>query len=75
MNEKKTEEMDAKTKAATAEEISRSIGLLRSLNDYDICCCGDYRHQHENGTGKCRMPDDICHGMQPCESFRLAERA
>lgn len=41
----------------------------------DICVCGDYRHQHESGTGRCRMPDDICHGMQPCKSFRLVGKS
>jgi len=45
------------------------------MNNFDICECGDYRVQHENGTGPCRMPDDLCHGFQPCESFRLFETA
>ena len=44
-------------------------------SDFDVCECGDYRHQHENGTGKCRMRDDACHGFKPCLSFRLSERS
>jgi hypothetical protein len=43
--------------------------------DFDICECGDYRHQHENGTGRCKMPDDLCHGFKPCLKFRLTEGA
>jgi len=39
--------------------------------DFDECVCGDYRIQHENGTGKCKMPNDICHGCEPCLEFRL----
>lgn len=42
--------------------------------DYDICQCGDFRHQHEDGTGWCRMPNDVCHGFQPCLRFRLEMR-
>ena len=40
--------------------------------DFDICECGDYRHQYEDGIGKCRMPDDMNHGFKPCLEFRLA---
>ena len=41
----------------------------------DVCECGDYRYQHENGTGKCRMPDDMSHGFKPCLAFkRVFER-
>ena len=42
--------------------------------DYDVCACGDYRHQHFEGHGRCRMPDDGCHGFKSCESFRLREK-
>ena len=41
--------------------------------DWDICECGDYRHQHENGVGKCfecLMVNDLCHGFKPCLEFR-----
>ena len=37
----------------------------------DECECGDYRKDHINGTGRCRMPDDLCHGFKPCLRFRL----
>ncbi len=39
-------------------------------DDFDICECGDYRWQHENGAGKCTMRDDICHGFASCLKFR-----
>ena len=42
--------------------------------DFDECECGDYRIQHENGVGRCKMPDDICHGLMPCLKFRLARK-
>lgn len=41
---------------------------------FDKCKCGDYRYQHENLTGKCKLPNDLCHGMQPCNSFRLLHK-
>jgi hypothetical protein len=41
-----------------------------SKSDLDICACGDYRRDHEGGVGKCRKPNDLCHGFQPCVSFR-----
>lgn len=43
--------------------------------DFDTCECGDYRHQHEDGKGKCKMPDDLCHGFEPCLEFRLVTPA
>lgn len=44
-------------------------------NHEDVCTCGDYRKDHENGTGRCRMPNDLCHGFVPCEKFTLFRRA
>jgi hypothetical protein len=38
-------------------------------SDAPLCKCGDYKEDHENGTGWCRMPDDLCHGFEPCESY------
>jgi len=41
----------------------------------DICICGDYRQNHENGIGKCL----VCHYMPypegGCQRFILAEKA
>jgi hypothetical protein len=41
---------------------------------HDICKCGDYREDHENGSGACR----ICLGLNkkglgqpPCRKFRF----
>lgn len=41
--------------------------------NHELCECGDYRYQHENGIGKCKMSDNICHGCQPCLKFRKME--
>lgn len=38
----------------------------------DVCECGDYRRFHIGGTGRCTMPDDLCHGFTPCTEFRLS---
>ena len=38
----------------------------------DECECGDYRRDHENGHGRCRMPDALTHANKACFSFRLA---
>lgn len=43
--------------------------------DYDICHCGDFRRDHENGEGKCRMANDINHGYKPCEKFRFSRHS
>jgi hypothetical protein len=40
----------------------------------DTCVCGDYRMDHENASGRCKMPDDLCHGFEPCFEFRLSKR-
>ena len=43
---------------------------------YDVCECGDYRHQHEDGTGACcfNRPDGIGHGgAANCNKFRFSE--
>lgn len=44
-----------------------------TIPDFDICVCGDYRHQHVNGSGACRL-NDLGHGMGhmgKCRKFRL----
>lgn len=38
----------------------------------EICVCGDYRSDHVDGTGRCRMPNDMTHGFEPCREFRSA---
>jgi hypothetical protein len=37
----------------------------------DVCQCGDFRREHQDGTGRCRMPNDASHGFKTCERFRL----
>lgn len=43
----------------------------------DTCVCGDYRRDHENGSGPClhNKPRDLTHGYLDCMSFRLSRRA
>lgn len=41
----------------------------RGRPDLDYCSCGDFRREHEYGIGRCRMPNDALHGMQPCLAF------
>lgn len=53
---------------ATVDDVYRD---LRG-NGFDTCECGDYRHQHKGGSGRCRMPDDATHGFEPCLAFKLA---
>jgi hypothetical protein len=44
-------------------------------NPYDICVCGDYRRDHEGGTGPCTFPADQVAGHEPCRAFRLQTRS
>lgn len=37
---------------------------------YDVCACGDYRHQHEGGIGRCKL-GSLC-TPTPCMKFRFA---
>lgn len=37
---------------------------------YDLCECGDYRHQHVGGIGRC-MLGSLC-TPTPCEKFRFS---
>ena len=36
----------------------------------DVCECGDYRHQHVDGRGRCKL-GELCRPT-PCQQFRLA---
>jgi hypothetical protein len=43
------------------------------MNPFDICTCGDYRRDHEGGTGRCTLPDATAPAdFRPCVRFRLA---
>lgn len=44
-----------------------------SGKDFDICKCGDFRHQHEDGSGPCgfNKPHMGHHGAPDCERFVL----
>lgn len=42
---------------------------------YDICECGDYRHQHaERGKGECALCGRDLGGYHCCRQFRLWKR-
>jgi len=41
----------------------------------DVCVCGDYRRDHENGTGPCTFGLDLSHGFTDCAEFRLSSNA
>lgn len=42
--------------------------------DFDICECGDYRHQHETDIGKCKICswNNPVLESQPCQEFSKA---
>ena len=40
-----------------------------AISDFDACDCGDYRHQHIDGTGQCRL-GSLCTPSH-CQQFRL----
>lgn len=42
---------------------------------YDICECGDYRHQHKDGHGESRLNWANFADMEMCQKFRLQRRA
>jgi hypothetical protein len=40
---------------------------------YDLCECGDYRHQHKDGEGECSL-NGLGHGGAPaCLKFRMSK--
>lgn len=36
---------------------------------FDVCECGDYRHQHVDGVGRCKL-GSLC-TPTPCSKFRF----
>lgn len=40
---------------------------------FDVCECGDYRHQHVDGSGRCKL-GSLC-TPTPCQKFRLFRAA
>lgn len=42
---------------------------MTTEHPYDTCYCGDYRHQHEGGTGRCLL-GSLC-TPEPCRKFRF----
>lgn len=44
-----------------------------SPDPFDVCLCGDFRHQHQDGRGRCKM-GSLCTPF-PCAQFRLLNTA
>ncbi len=44
-------------------------GPVLAASSYDVCECGDYRHQHDGGEGRC-MLGSLCQPAR-CLKFRL----
>lgn len=42
---------------------------------FDICECGDYRMDHEGGTGPVRFPPDRVRYHEHCTRFRIQFRS
>jgi len=42
------------------------------MTPYDICQCGDYRRDHEGGTGPSRFPAELMPDVESCKRFRLS---
>src|SRR5262245_32411574 len=60
-------------RSETIGELNMTVDLdelKRRPNAYDICKCGDYRHQHVNGTGACVLRE-LC-TPDRCSQFRLS---
>ena len=56
--------------------ICSSLGPCKEHSpDFDVCECGDYRCDHEDGSGYCRMPNNLCHAFKECLVFRISQRA
>ncbi len=52
------------------------LNKLAHGHPLDSCECGDYRRDHENGTGPCkfnRAGFDECHANENCTAFVLSE--
>jgi len=43
-----------------------------SGRDLDECACGDYRYQHRDGHGKCKVCGDSRAPYDGCTRFRLS---
>lgn len=55
------------------EMIALGIAADAARHPDDVCACGDYRHQHENGVGRCRL-GSLC-APYLCTQFQLFRSA
>lgn len=44
-------------------------------SEYDICECGDFRRDHVNGSGECKLNTLGHGGPPPCKKFHFASPA
>jgi hypothetical protein len=56
------------------------VRIIVTEHPKDVCECGDYRYQHEDGTGPCKFNEHrdhggATHGFIGCYKFRLTEKA
>lgn len=58
--------------ADTCSQCGQSDEFHHEGRRTDVCACGDYRHSHVNGDGRCILPNNLVHGFQPCRAFRLS---
>jgi hypothetical protein len=42
---------------------------MQKEHPFDTCYCGDYRHQHVDGKGRCKL-GSLC-TPYPCQKFRF----
>lgn len=58
------------------EEAARDEHIARLEKAYgeEVCVCGDYRRQHENGAGRCSL-NGLGHGVPgySCEKFERGQ--
>lgn len=58
---------------AQASGYGRQIMPCRPGRGFDLCECGDYRHQHEGDAGPCRL-NVLGHGGAPsCHKFTMSK--
>lgn len=65
---------DEARQCADAGPCPRSHRMVAPPDDFDICRCGDYRHQHDE-RGTCRLNGLGHGGAGPCHRFERTETA
>ena len=60
------------SRSTARKEVGNAEGMVM-ISDFDVCKCGDYRHQHLAGTGRCLL-GNLC-TPTPCGKFQLYRTA